>query len=149
MGVEIEDFDKRNVWQAIGRGLMCRCPKCGEGKLFRGYLKVNDTCPVCGEELFHHRADDLPPYISIVIVGHVLIFAMLELEMRFQNVDPMWYLATLVPLAIVLPLATLPSIKGAVVGLQWANKMHGFDNGVTDPALPEEDPAVVLARKQG
>ena len=148
MGVEIVDPDKRDVWQAMARGAMCRCPKCGEGKLFRAYLKVNDTCPVCGEELFHHRADDLPPYISIVIVGHVLIGVMLEIEMRFQDVNPMWYLATLVPLAIVMPIAMLPSIKGAVVGLQWANRMHGFDSTVRDPALPEEDPAVLLARRQ-
>jgi len=59
----------------------------------------------------------------------------------------MWYLATLIPLAIVMPLAMLPSIKGAVVGLQWANRMHGFDTRVADPALPEEDPALVLARR--
>ncbi|MDR3474612.1 MAG: DUF983 domain-containing protein [Devosia sp.] len=148
MGVEIIDTDKRDLWQAIGRGALCRCPKCGEGKLFRAYLKVNDTCPVCGEELFHHRADDLPPYISIVIVGHILIGVMLEIEMRFQDVNPMWYLATLVPLAIVMPLALLPSIKGAVVGLQWANRMHGFDTTVRDPALPEEDPAIALAARR-
>jgi uncharacterized protein (DUF983 family) len=136
------------LWQAIGRGLACRCPNCGKGKLFRAYLKVNETCPVCGEELFHHRADDLPPYLSIVIVGHVLIFAMLEIEMKFQDVNPLWYMATLVPLAVALPLLLLPSIKGAVVGLQWANRMHGFDPSQRDPALPEEDPAALLARKQ-
>jgi uncharacterized protein (DUF983 family) len=149
MGVEIIDTEKRNLWQAVGRGIMCRCPNCGQGKLFRAYLKVNDTCPVCGEELFHHRADDLPPYISILIVGHVLIGVMLEMEMRFNDVNPMYYVATLVPLAIVLPLALLPSIKGAVVAVQWANRMHGFDTTVRDPALPEEDPALVLARRRG
>ena len=143
MGVELGlERQPRDVWQAIGRGIMCRCPNCGRGKLFRAYLKVNDTCPACGEELFHHRADDLPPYISIVIVGHVLIGVMLHMEMTYQNVNPIYYLATLVPLAIVLPLALLPSIKGAVVGLQWANRMHGFDPAGHDPALPEADPAL-------
>jgi uncharacterized protein (DUF983 family) len=149
MGIEIVDQDKRDVWQAMARGALCRCPKCGEGKLFRAYLKVNDNCPVCGEDFSHHRADDLPPYLSIVIVGHLLIFALLDIEMTHPDVNPMVYLATLVPLAIVLPLAMLPSIKGAVVGLQWANRMHGFDDRVPDPALPEEDPAAVLARRQG
>jgi uncharacterized protein (DUF983 family) len=145
MGVEIGVLEeKRNVWQAIGRGIMCRCPKCGKGKLFRAYLKVNDVCPVCGEELFHHRADDLPPYISILIVGHILVGVMLDLEMRNADINPMLYVATLVPLAIVLPLALLPSIKGAVVGLQWANRMHGFDPNGGDPALPEEDPALAI-----
>jgi uncharacterized protein (DUF983 family) len=147
MGLEIADGEKRDMWQAMGRGAMCRCPNCGKGKLFRAYLKVNDTCPVCGEELFHHRADDLPPYLSIVIVGHLLIFALLDVEMTQATVDPILSLAILIPLAIILPLALLPSIKGAVVGLQWANRMHGFDPKVRDPALPEEDPALVLARK--
>jgi uncharacterized protein (DUF983 family) len=128
--------------------MMGRCPNCGQGKLFRGYLKVNDVCPVCGEELYHHRADDLPPYIAIVIVGHLLVGLMLELELRNAGVDPMWYIAILVPLAIILPLALLPPIKGAVVALQWANRMHGFDSRVRDPALPEEDPALGLARKR-
>ena len=57
----------RNVWQAIGKGLRSRCPACGEGRIFRAYLKVNNICPHCGEELFHHRADDAPPYLTILI----------------------------------------------------------------------------------
>ena len=143
MGVELGlEREPRDLWRSVGRGLMCRCPNCGQGKLFRAYLKVNDACPVCGEELFHHRADDLPPYIAILIVGHVLVGIMLDLEMSHQSINPMFYLATLVPLAIVLPLALLPSIKGAVVGLQWANRMHGFDPVGPDPALPEADPAL-------
>jgi uncharacterized protein (DUF983 family) len=147
MGLEIDEPEKRNLWQSIKRGALCRCPNCGKGKLFRAYLKVNDTCPVCGEELFHHRADDLPPYLSIVIIGHLLIFSLLDIEMTQATVNPFLSLAILIPMAIILPIATLPSIKGAVVGLQWANRMHGFDPTIRDPALPEEDPALVLARK--
>lgn len=127
----------RDVWRAMGNGLKCRCPKCGEGKLFDGYLRVKDACPTCGEELHHHRADDLPPYLAIVIVGHLLVFLMLDLEMTMR-VEPITYLWTLLPLAIVLPLAILPSIKGAVVGLQWANRMHGFDATQRDPAAPDD-----------
>jgi uncharacterized protein (DUF983 family) len=148
MGLEILDTEKRDLGQAILRGAMCRCPRCGKGKLFRAYLKVNDTCPVCGEELFHHRADDLPPYLGIVIIGHILIFALLDLEITQASVNPILSLAILLPLAVILSLALLPSIKGAVVGLQWANRMHGFDPSVRDPALPEEDPALVLARRR-
>jgi uncharacterized protein (DUF983 family) len=147
MGVEIAgETKKRDLWRSIGRGAKCRCPNCGKGKLFRAYLKVNDTCPNCGEELFHHRADDVPAYITIAIVGHILIFVMLDLEMTQQNINPMLYFATLIPLAIILPLAMLPSVKGAVVGLQWANRMHGFDPVGPDPALPEQDPALTLER---
>lgn len=127
MSVEVHaDHEPRVVWKAIGKGLRCRCPNCGEGKVFRAYLKVADTCNVCGEELKWHKADDLPPYLAIIIVGHIIIGLMLELE-AFAPQAPWIYLATMVSLALIMPLAMLPSIKGAVVGLQWANYMHGFD----------------------
>jgi len=118
--------EPRVVWKAIWNGIKCRCPRCGEGKVFRAYLKVADTCSHCGEELSWHKADDLPPYVAIIIVGHVIIGLMLEFETTAPQA-PWVYLATMVPLALLLPLAMLPSIKGAVVGLQWANYMHGFD----------------------
>ncbi|MDB5505771.1 MAG: hypothetical protein JWR75_409 [Devosia sp.] len=137
MSVEIAAAGKRNVLDAMWRGALCRCPNCGKGKLFRSYLKVNDTCAECGEELSHHRADDLPPYIAIMIVGHVLVGLMLHMEMSW-HVNPTVYLFTLVPLAVILPLLMLPSIKGAVVGMQWANLMHGFDRGYRDPATPDD-----------
>lgn len=52
---------------ALLRGTMCKCPACGEGQLFRKFLKVSDTCNACGEELRHHRADDMPAYIVMSI----------------------------------------------------------------------------------
>jgi uncharacterized protein (DUF983 family) len=72
-----------------------------------------------------------------MIVGHVLVGLMLHLEMSW-HINPVMYLYTMVPLAVVLPLAMLPSIKGAVVGLQWAQRMHGFDELYRDPAAPDE-----------
>jgi len=118
--------EQRSLWKAIGNGVMCRCPNCGKGKLFRSYLKINDTCSECGEKLSSARADDFPPYIAIFIVGHILVGWMLHAEMS-GPVDPMFYVWTMMPAAILLPLIMLPSIKGAVVGLQWANYMYGFD----------------------
>jgi uncharacterized protein (DUF983 family) len=129
--------EERHFMPALLNGMRCRCPKCGEGKLFRAYLKVADRCTNCGEELFHHRADDMPPYISIVIVGHLIVGLMLHLEMEYA-IAPIWYVVTMVPLALILPLVMLPSIKGAVVALQWVNRMHGFDAGQRDPAVPDE-----------
>jgi uncharacterized protein (DUF983 family) len=117
---------QRDLWQAIGRGAMGRCPHCGKGHLFHGFLKVVPVCDVCGEQFHHHRADDLPPYLAIVIVGHVIIGLLIEFEMH-GAMSPMIYLLTLVPLSLVLALVLLQPIKGAVVGLQWANYMHGFD----------------------
>jgi uncharacterized protein (DUF983 family) len=78
----------------------------------------------------------MPPYIAIIIVGHILIGLMMELESVAPQA-PWVYLATMVPLALILPLAMLPSIKGGVVGLQWANYMHGFDPTHRDPAEPD------------
>lgn len=125
----------RSVGQALWRGARLRCPHCGKGHMFRAYLKVADTCEICGEELFHHKADDMPPYLSILIVGHLIVGLMLELELHAE-IAPWMYLVTVLPAAVILPLVLLPSIKGAVVGLQWANRMHGFDPANRDPAQP-------------
>ena len=125
MTEQARTLDERSVGRAMWRGTLCRCPHCGQGRMFRAYLKVADACNVCGEELNHHRADDFPPYIAITIVGHIIIFLMLHMDMAYR-VEPITYIWTMVPLAIVMPLAILPSIKGSIVGLQWANRMYGF-----------------------
>lgn len=127
MAVEVQTLrEPRSLMKAVGNGLACRCPNCGKGKLFRSYLKVSETCSNCGLQLSAARADDFPPYIAIFIVGHVLVGWMLHAEMSGPS-DPMLYVLTMIPAAILLPLIMLPSIKGAVVGLQWANYMYGFD----------------------
>lgn len=131
MDSQVESVGERSVWQAMGRGIVCRCPHCGKGRLFRAYLKVADSCEACGEPLNLHRADDFPPYIAIMIVGHVIVLGMMHLEMVYR-IDPMVYLYTALPLAIIMPLLILPSIKGSIVGLQWANRMYGFGTGQRD-----------------
>jgi uncharacterized protein (DUF983 family) len=137
MTVSVQLNARRKLWQAIGRGFVGRCPNCGQGKLFRAFLKVVDECGACGEQFHHHRADDLPAYLSIVVVGHVVIFLMVELAMQ-ATISPMVLLLTLIPLALVLAFALIQPIKGAVIGLQWANYMHGFDPHHRDPAAPDE-----------
>ena len=126
MAVEVRSVrEQRPLMKAIGNGVICRCPNCGKGKLYRQYLKLNDNCSECGLDFTAARADDFPPYIAIFIVGHVLIGWMLHAEMS-GPVNPMFYVWTMIPAAIILPMIMLPSIKGGVVGLQWANYMHGF-----------------------
>jgi len=121
----------RDVWLAMKRGFRGRCPHCGEGKLFCAFLKVNTTCPACGEELFHHRADDLPAYLVIVIVGHIVVPVVLAIETRFS--PPMLLqLAIYLPLTLISSLLLLQPVKGTVVGLQWACRMHGFDENSAD-----------------
>ncbi len=117
---------KRSVPQSIKRGLRRRCPACGEGQLFRAYLKVADHCPTCGEALHHHRADDAPPYFTIAILGHVLVAMILAVEMAYH--PPVWVHEVIwLPLTVILALLLLPVVKGGLVALQWALLMHGFD----------------------
>ena len=74
----------RSVRDAIVKGVKCRCPKCGEGKMFDKWLKVTPTCSNCGEELYHERAQDFPPYITITIVGHIVVTLLLVVEANFE-----------------------------------------------------------------
>lgn len=122
----------RPLWQSIKRGLFCKCPNCGEGRLFASFLKTVDRCEVCGEEIFHHRADDLPAYLVVVIVGHVVVGAFMGVEATV-TLSTWQHLAIWVPLTIVSALALLRPTKGAVVGMQWALYMHGF--GGEDDAI--------------
>ena len=64
--------DDRPVWPSIFRGWRRKCPHCGSGPMFKGYLKVRDECAVCHEQLHHHRADDGPAYLTILIVAHII-----------------------------------------------------------------------------
>jgi uncharacterized protein (DUF983 family) len=117
----------RDVWQAMLRGFSQRCPKCGKGTLFHSYLKVNDACGVCGEELHHQRADDAPPYFTIMIVGHFVVGGLLSMEKAFA--PPMGVHSIVwLPLTRLSSLWLLPRVKGALIGLQWALFMHGFED---------------------
>jgi uncharacterized protein (DUF983 family) len=126
---------KRNVWSAIKRGFRGRCPRCGEGKLFRAFLKVDNHCSVCDLDFTPHRADDLPAYLVIIIVGHIVVPTALWIETDYS--PPVWLqLAIYLPLTLVLSLALLQPVKGAVVGMQWALHMHGFDDNAPDDIPP-------------
>jgi uncharacterized protein (DUF983 family) len=123
--IEIDKLP-RDAMQAMGRGLRGRCPACGEGRIFRRFLKVDDACPQCREELHHHRADDFPAYLVIVIVGHIVVPLVLSVETNFA--PSYWiHLALWLPLTLGLSIGLLQPVKGAVVALQWYLGMHGFE----------------------
>ncbi len=132
---------RRDVLQSMRRGLFCKCPACGTGKIFGKFLKVNPTCEDCGLKLDGHQADDMPPYIVIMITGHIIVGLILTVE---QHADwPMWLHYTVWPaLVLFSAMVLLQPVKGALIGYQWALKMHGFDPGnrIPDPALPEKIP---------
>lgn len=124
---------------ALARGFLGRCPHCGHGKVFGRYLKVRPACAACGLELHHHRADDLPPYLVIFVVAHLVGYLILESELRYDV--PLWFQLGFWPAATAgLALALLQPVKGAVVGLQYALGMHGFATlpGSRPEAGPEE-----------
>lgn len=115
----------RAVKPAMWRGFRRRCPNCGEGHLFAGYLKVADQCPACGEELHHHRADDGPAYLTILVVGHLMAPLIHIVFVHFRP-EP-WIMALgFTAGCVALSLYLLPRLKGFVVAIQWAKFMHGF-----------------------
>lgn len=138
---EDEALGRRSWLQAMTRGVRGQCPNCGARCLFATYLRIADACAVCGEELHHHRADDAPPYFTILIVGHLVVPLIMALELAYA--PPVWlHLSIWLPLTALLCLLLLPRVKGAIVGLQWALRMHGFDHETQNDAI--EDPSQVV-----
>ena len=123
--------EKRDVWQAMKRGFRGRCPRCGEGKLFRAFLKTADRCSNCGQDFTAHRADDLPAYLVIVIVGHIVVPLALWIETNYSPPVAL-QLAIYLPITFAASLALLQPVKGSVVGMQWALRMHGFNEANPD-----------------
>ncbi len=125
---ELHNFDigeKRSIKQSLLRGWRRKCPACGSGPLMRDYLTVHDTCPVCSEELYHHRTDDGPAWATILISGHLLAPLMLAVFEIFRPEG--WVMALGFSITfLLLALYLLPRLKGMFVGQQWANRMHGF-----------------------
>jgi uncharacterized protein (DUF983 family) len=124
--------EKRDVWSAMRRGFAGRCPRCGEGKLFRAFLKVDNNCSVCALDFTPHRADDLPAYLVIVIIGHIMVPLALFIETNYSPPVAL-QLAIYLPATLISSLLLLQPVKGAVVGLQWALRMHGFDEQNPEP----------------
>src|SRR5690606_1762329 len=132
-------IQSRNLLQSMFNGARGRCPSCGTGSLFPKFLKVADRCPARGDDLHHHRADYMPTYIVITIVGHIVVPHAFAVETAYRP-DYFIHLLLWVPLTLGLSLALLQPVKGAIVGLQWALRMHGFDSR----AASDEHGAVLM-----
>ncbi len=124
----------RPLWPAIRRGFRRRCPNCGTGSLFKGYLKVRDDCPVCEQELYHQRADDGPAYLTILIVGH-LMAPLIGGVYHSLRPDPLIMASFFAVGTVALSLYLLPRLKGFMIAFQWAKYMHGFaaEDRYSDP----------------
>ena len=116
--------DSPGILSVLLRGLRRRCPNCGQGRVLHSYLKVRSSCDRCDEQLGHIRADDFPPYITIVVVGHIMLPLVLFTEREFSLET--WVQMALWPtLALALMFAVLPVAKGACVGLMWHLGLQG------------------------
>ena len=111
-------------FRGLRRGFAQRCPNCAQAPIFYRYLKVNRVCVHCGLDLGEFRSDDAPPYFTILLVGHMVVPGMLVLE-RLEHPPEWLHVLLWVPLTLVLTLFFLPRVKGAVIGVQWANRIRG------------------------
>ncbi|RCK51223.1 hypothetical protein TH25_09620 [Thalassospira profundimaris] len=108
----------------LRRGFRRKCPNCGHGLAFSGYLKIRETCDFCGHKLGEYRCDDAPPYFTILIVGHLVVPGALAVE---QSGTPSLalQLGIWIPVTLALTLGLLPFVKGGVLGVQWAMGIRG------------------------
>ena len=131
---------ERKVLPAVLHGAAQHCPACGEGALYRAFLKVDDACSSCGEALHHQRADDAPAYFTMVVVAHIVVGGLLLVEQAYA--PPSWVqLSIWLPATVILSLVLLPRIKGMLIAVQWACRMHGF-GGEPDQPIPEPLPSL-------
>jgi uncharacterized protein (DUF983 family) len=130
----------RSVGLAMLNGLRCRCPACGEGRLFASYLKPVRRCEHCQHDFTGQKSDDLPPYITIFAVGHIVVPLILAVESA-RTEWPVWlHLTIWLPLTLLLALVFMQPVKGAVIGLQWAMRLHGFGQPEPEHGTSAEPP---------
>ena len=117
--------DTRPIWRSMGFGWRRKCPNCGQGALFKNYLSVRPKCTVCRQDLFHHRADDGPAYLTILIVAHIMA-PLLHFTFVTWRLEPLVMLSIFTVGCLALSLYLLPRLKGVIIAVQWARYMHGF-----------------------
>ena len=120
--------EENRMLTGLTRGFQRKCPNCGQGHLFKGYLKVRPNCDVCGHDNGQYRADDAPPYFTIFVTGHIVVPLMLWLERA--ETPPLWvHSAIFLPLTVILAMAMIRPIKGATIGGM-------LKLGLTTPDMP-------------
>jgi uncharacterized protein (DUF983 family) len=110
---------RNSLWMGISRGARCRCPACGQGALFHGFLKLRAACAVCGANNADYPCDDFPPYLTIFAVGHLVVPPLALIDLRYDA--SVWLQAAIwLPVTALLCLLLLPTMKGATAGFCWA-----------------------------
>jgi len=119
---------ERDLRGALARGVKGSCPACGGAALFGRFLKPVGRCPACGQNWMLHSADDLPAYLVVLVVGHVLVPFVVAANLRF-DIPTGLQMALWPGLALILAMLMIQPAKGAVIAFQWARRMHGFSRG--------------------
>ncbi len=108
-----------NLLTGLRRGASRHCPACGEGRLFSGYLAVQPTCEVCGNDNEQYPSDDFAPYVTIFLVLHLMVPLLFAADREWEMTvwfEGLWA----IPVFLVATMALLPFAKGAVIGFAWA-----------------------------
>jgi uncharacterized protein (DUF983 family) len=104
---------------AVLRGLKGQCPACGHGNLFRKYLKVSPRCAACDHDLARYPADDGPAYLTILLVGHLVVAPLFFFPIVWESSALYSLPLILIPLAVIT-LLVLPRVKGGWIGMMYA-----------------------------
>jgi uncharacterized protein (DUF983 family) len=113
----------RSAKLGVKRGLSLRCPNCGKGRLFKSFLKVEQHCEVCGNDNSIYPSDDAPPYLTLLLTGHVIVPLYMAIERAYA--PPMWLSASIwLPLTAIMSILLLPYMKGGVLGFCWAKDIR-------------------------
>lgn len=115
----------QTLWAAMARGLRGKCPRCGGAHLFARFLKPVERCGACGQDWTLHQADDFPPYVSILLTGHIMAPIIIWLGLETQ-LSAVFMMAVVVVIALILLIGLLQPAKGGIIALQWWMGMHGF-----------------------
>lgn len=115
------------LWRCVRRGFSKRCPNCGKGAVVAGFLLPNAACEHCGEGYAHIRTDDFAPWISIMVLAHLLMPAMIAVERLWH--PPLWLHAVIwLPLSLEFVVLFLPRAKGMALGLMWGLNIRGDEH---------------------
>lgn len=114
--------NKISLMRVLISGILKKCPKCSNGKIFSGYLKINNNCSKCNEDLSIYRTDDFGPWLSIVLAGHIVVPLVLSAEQAF--VPDLWLQALIwIPFSLIIVLYLLPISKSICLAIMWRLKM--------------------------
>jgi len=119
----------RSIPAVLLSGILKKCPNCAKGNVYSKYLKVNDRCKKCNEELHSYRTDDFGPWLSIIIAGHIMVPLVLAVEQNYAL--DLWLQAIIwIPLTILTVLFLLPISKSICLSILWRLKMKDNESSL-------------------